>query len=93
MKEILEYLADHGEGTDAEIAMATEISLADVRLHLSELASQHLVLACRSIRFEQGREIEEIICRMIGFTRPIKPGKKTRTQINLSWSNSQRASS
>lgn len=78
MNEILEYLADNGEGADAEIAMKTGIPLTDVRLHLSELVAQQAVLACRSIRFEQGKEIEEMICRMIGFTRPIKPDSKPK---------------
>lgn len=93
MNEILEYLAGHGEGADTEIARATGIPLADVRLHLSELVSRQAILACRSIRFEQGMEIEEMICRMIGFSRPIKRTSKNRAQLNLSWSNSQRAGS
>jgi len=87
MKEILEYLADHGEGADSEIAMATGIPLADVRIHLSELVSRQAVLACRSIRFEQGKEIEEIICRLIGFSRPIKRSGKAKVHLDLSWAN------
>lgn len=78
MEEILEYLADHGEGSDSEIAIATGIPLTDVRFHLSELVSRQAILACSSIRFEQGQAIEEIICRMVGYSQPIKPRKKPK---------------
>lgn len=81
MKEILEYLADFGEGSDLEIALATEIPLAEVRRHLSELVARQAILACRSIRFEQGEEVEEMICRMIGYSRPIKRSSKPKTQM------------
>lgn len=87
MEEILEYLAVHGEGADAQIALATGIPLPDVRLQLSELAAKQIVLACRSIRFEQGKEIEVTICRLIGYMRPTKPGKKPKVQLNLAWAN------
>lgn len=87
MKEILEYLANHGEGSDSEIAMATDIPLADVRRHLSEMVSQQTILACRSIRFKEGEEIEEIICRLIGFSHPIKREGKSKAHLNLSWTN------
>jgi predicted ArsR family transcriptional regulator len=39
MKEILEYLKKYGDRLDKEIAVAMGISLANVRLHLSELAA------------------------------------------------------
>jgi hypothetical protein len=93
MEEILEYLADHGEGTDSEIARATGIPLTDVRSHLSELVSRQAVLACSSIRFEQGLAIEEMICRMVGYSQPIKPRKKTKTSLPLPQANSQPACS
>jgi hypothetical protein len=93
MKEILEYLADFGEGSDLEIAIATELPLADVRLHLSELVAQQAILACRSIRFEQGEEVEELICRMIGYSRPIKRSSKPKAQMKAALADNHLAHS
>jgi hypothetical protein len=84
MKEILLYLKSHGEQLDAEIAVATGISIANVRLHLSELAAKGEVMACHSIRFEKGKKIEGIRCRLAGFIPPAAPGRKSKAQLKLS---------
>jgi DeoR/GlpR family transcriptional regulator of sugar metabolism len=57
MKEILQYLKTQGERLDTDIAKATGISLANVRLQLSELASKGEIMSCHSIRFEKGKRI------------------------------------
>ena len=57
MKEILQYLKDHGERLDTDIAVATGIPLANVQLHLSELAATGVIMACHSIRFEKGKKV------------------------------------
>jgi DNA-binding Lrp family transcriptional regulator len=67
MKEILQYLKKNGEQLDTEIAKAVGISLAKVRLHLSELAAKGEVMSCHSIRFEKGKKIEGIRCRLAGY--------------------------
>ncbi|MGI9227631.1 MAG: FaeA/PapI family transcriptional regulator, partial [Gammaproteobacteria bacterium] len=54
MNEILQYLKKHGEKLDMEIALATGISLANVRLHLSELATKGEIMTCHLIRHEKG---------------------------------------
>ena len=76
MKEILQYLKKHGEQLDTEIAEAVGISLAKVRLHLSELAAKGEVMSCHSIRFEKGKKIEGIRCRLAGYIPPLTPGRK-----------------
>jgi predicted ArsR family transcriptional regulator len=76
MKEILQYLKTHGEQLDTEIAKAVGISLANVRLHLSELAAKGEVMSCHSIRFENGKKIEGIRCRLAGYIPPVAPGRK-----------------
>ena len=78
MKEILQYLKTHGEQLDTEIAKAVGISLAKVRLHLSELAAKGEVMSCPSIRFEKGKKIEGIRCRLAGYIPPATPGKKAK---------------
>lgn len=89
MEKILQYLTTHGEGVDAEIADATGMPLSDVRIHLSELSAQRAIMACRSIRFEQGKEIEEVICRLTGYIRPATPGRKPKVQLKLSQSSAR----
>lgn len=84
MKEILQYLKKHGERLDTDIAEATGISLATVRLHLAELAAKCEVVACHSIKFEKGKKVEGTIYRVAGYTPPASPGRKSKTQLKLS---------
>jgi predicted ArsR family transcriptional regulator len=72
MKEILQYLKKYGDRLDKEIAVATGISLANVRLHLSELAAKGEVMTCLSIRFEKGKKVEGIRCRLSGYNPETK---------------------
>ncbi len=83
-KEILQYLKKHGERLDTEIAVATGISLANARFHLSELAAKGDVVACHLIRFEKGKKIEGISCRLTGYIPPASPGRKSMPQLKLS---------
>lgn len=84
MEAILQYLKKHGDQLDKEIAAATGLSLANVRLHLSELAAKGEIMVCRSIRFEKGKEIEGIRCRLAGYIPPAAPGRKPKAQLKLS---------
>jgi DeoR/GlpR family transcriptional regulator of sugar metabolism len=84
MKEILQYLKKHGERLDAEIAEATGTSLTTVRLHLSELAAQREIMTCHSIRFENGKKVEGMRCRLSGYIPPSAPGRKSKAQVMLS---------
>lgn len=84
MKEILQYLKKHGERLDAEIAEATGISLTKVRLYLSELAAQREIMTCHSIRFEKGKKVEGMRCRLSGYIPPAAPGRKSKAQLTLS---------
>ena len=78
MKEILQYLKNHGEQLDTEIAGATGISLANVRTQLTELAAKGEVMSCISTRFEKGKKIEGISCRLAGYIPPAAPGRKSK---------------
>lgn len=84
MNEILQYLKTHGERLDSEIAVAIGIQLAKAHLHLSELAAKGEIVVCHSIRFENGKKIEGISCRIAGFTPKAKPGAKSKVQLKLS---------
>ena len=83
MDQILQYLKKHGEQLDAEIAQANGLTLSKTRLHLAELAAKGEVITCDSIRFEKGKKIEGISCRVSGFTPPAAPGRKAKgTSVN-----------
>jgi len=78
MNEILKYLKKHGEKLDAEIAEGAGLSLAKTRVYLAELAAQHEVVLCDSIRFEKGKKIQGIRCRVSGFIPSATPGRKAK---------------
>jgi len=84
MNEILQYLKNHGEQFDAEIALATGISLSKVRLHVNELAAKGEVMACHSIRYEKGKKVEGISCRLVGYIPPAAPGRKPKAAAKAS---------
>ena len=84
MKDILQYLKTHGERLDTEIADAVGITLNNVRQHLATLAAQGEVMVCHSIKFEKGKKIEGIKCRLAGFIPPAAPGRKSKSQLKLS---------
>ena len=79
MNEILQYLKKQsGEKLDAEIAEAAGLSLSKTRVYLAELAAKGEVVVCDSIRFEKGKKIEGISCRVTGFVPPAAPGRKAK---------------
>jgi DNA-binding CsgD family transcriptional regulator len=84
LKEILLYLKTHGERLDTEIAEAVGLSLATVRNHLAELAAKREIMVCHSIRFDNGKKVEGIKCRLAGFIPPAAPGRKSKSQLKLS---------
>ena len=81
MKEILQYLKLHGEQMDTSIAAATHIPLASVRNQLTELAAKGEIMSCHSIRFEKGKKVEGMLCRIAGYIPPAKPGAKSKAQL------------
>jgi hypothetical protein len=84
MKEILQYLKTHGERLDIEIATAVGISLANVRIQLSEMTARGEVMSYQSTKFENGKKIEGVRCRVAGFIPPAAPGRKSKVQLKLS---------
>ena len=84
MNKILQHLKKNGEQLDTEIAVATGISLATVRLQLAELTAKYEVVACHTTRFVKGKKIMGMTCRVAGYTPPAAPGRKAKAQLNLS---------
>jgi hypothetical protein len=81
MNEILKYLKKHGEKLDAEIAEGAGLSLSKTRIYLTELAAKNEVVLCDSIRFEKGKKIEGIRCRVSDFIPPASPGRKAKVSV------------
>lgn len=84
MNEIHEYLKQHREALDTEIANATGITLRNVHIQLKELAAKSEVMVCHSIRFVKGEKVEGILCRIAGYTPPATPGRRSKVQLKLS---------
>ncbi len=80
MQEILQYLKQTGEQLDSEIAAATGIPLAKVRIGVSDLSARGDVMVCRSIRFKDGKQIDGILCRVSGYIPPTAPGRKAKAK-------------
>lgn len=78
MEKILDYLKQNGERLDSEIAAATGISLANVRLGVSDLSARGDVMVCRSIRFKNGKQTDGMLCRISGYIPPAAPGRKPK---------------
>lgn len=80
MQKILKYLKERGEQIDTEIAVATRIPLADVRLYLAELSKKGDIIMCHSTRFIDGKKTEGMLCRVAGFTPTASPGRKPKAK-------------
>lgn len=81
LKTILQYLKDHGEQLDAEIAAGTGVSLAKVGLCLAQLSERGDVIMCRTTRYADGRKVEGMLCRVSGYFPPASPGRKSKAQL------------
>jgi len=78
MQAILDYLKQSGERLDSEIAAATGLSLANVRSGVADLRSRGAIMVCKSIRYQDGKEIEGILCRISGYIPQAAPGRKPK---------------
>jgi len=81
MQEIFNYLKQKGERLDTEIAEAVGITLADVRLQLTELSNKGDVIMCHTTRFVDGKKCEGMLCRVAGFTPTAAPGRKPKAKV------------
>jgi hypothetical protein len=73
---ILEYLKRHGQLLDSEIALATGISLKTVRASIAELSGRGEISRCSVTRYNDGKPVEAIQCRISGYVPPAAPGRK-----------------
>lgn len=82
--EILKYLNANGERLDSEIAEAVGLTLAKVHVQLAALSAEGEIMTCHTIRFNKGKQIEGISCRISGHIPKAAPGRKSKVQLKLS---------
>jgi predicted ArsR family transcriptional regulator len=73
---ILQYLKKNGQQLDLDIAAATGISLSKVRSSLSDLSAKGEISRCSVTRFNDGKTVEGMLCRIAGTIPPKTPGRK-----------------
>ena len=73
---VLQYLKKHGQRFDSEIAAATGLPLSQVRLSLSDLSERGEISKCSVTRYNNGKPVEVIQCRVSGYIPPSAPGRK-----------------
>lgn len=78
MDGVLQYLRNHGQGFDTEIAAAIGMPIEKVRRQLTNLSAGGDVLLCRSIQFKEGKQVEATLCRVSGYIPPAAPGRKPK---------------
>jgi len=80
MTETLQCLKKHGQRLDLEIARETRVPLAIVRQHLTALADSREAIVCKTIQFENGRQVEAWQGRVSGYIPQAAPGRKPKAK-------------
>jgi len=78
VSEILDCLKQYGQRLDSELARETGVPIAKVRQHLAELAATGAIITCNLTRFEQGKRVDGLLCRMSGWVPPPAAGRKAK---------------
>ena len=76
MQEVLQYLKDHGQCLDSEIAVGMGIPINQVRRNISALAALGQISTCKVTRFNGDARFEGTQCRPASFIPPKAPGRK-----------------
>ena len=78
MIETLECLKKYGQRLDVELAKEMGVPLATVRRRLVDLEATREVITCSLTRFENGKRIDALQCRVSGYVPPAGPGRKAK---------------
>lgn len=79
---ILQYLKKHGQQLDLEIAAAMGIPLPKVRTSLSDLSARGEISSCSVTRFNDGKAVTGMLCRVAGSIPPSAPGRKPGVPVS-----------
>ena len=64
---IFEHIRQQGQVRDADIAAALGLGIARVRNAIDGLAARGRIFCCRVTRFDNGKRIDEVLCRVSGY--------------------------
>jgi len=78
LNEILPCLKKYGQRLDSELAKETGVPIAKVRERLAELSASGAIITCNLTRFEHGKRLDALLCRMSGWVPPPAPGRKAK---------------
>ena len=78
MIDTLQFLKKYGQRLDIEIAKEMGVPLATVRQRLSRLAVTGEIVTCNLSRFEHGKRIDAVQCRVSGYFPPAAPGRRAK---------------
>jgi hypothetical protein len=78
LNEILPCLKKHGQRLDSELAKETGVPIAKVRQRVAELAATGAIVTCNLTRFDGGKRIDALVCRMSGWVPAPAPGRKAK---------------
>jgi DNA-binding IclR family transcriptional regulator len=73
---ILQYLKKHGQQLDLDIAAAMGLPISSVRSSLMDLSARGEISKCSVTRYNDGKAIEGMLCRVAGMIPPVAPGRK-----------------
>lgn len=73
---VFQHLKKFGQLLDSEIAASTKIPLKQVHSAIAELADQGEISQCAVTKYEDGKPIKGIQCRISGYYPPAAPGRK-----------------
>jgi len=76
--QVLECLKKHGQCLDLEIAKEIGMPLATVREKLADLVATGEIMTCSLTRFEHGKRIDALQCRVAGYFPRGAPGRKPK---------------
>jgi predicted ArsR family transcriptional regulator len=74
----MECLKKYGQRLDCEIASEIGVSVASVRRDIVSLAASGAVITCNLTRYENGKHLEALVCRVAGFIPAAAPGRKAK---------------
>ena len=92
MIEILDCLKKYGQRLDSELAKETDVPLANVRQRLTELAAMGVIITCKVTRFEHGKWLDALLCRMSGWVPPPAAGRKAKLSVSTNVADRAKAS-
>jgi len=73
---ILEFLKANGQRMESEIADALKMPVTRVKTHVASLTSSGDIICCNVTKFDAGKKIEGISCRLSCYMPPPARGRK-----------------